>query len=63
MKKSLSDMNSTYKEYIESLSTYTLNKMKKEREDKLQNLPHLIKNRDEMEREFDIINEVLDKRK
>ena len=52
----------TYKQYIESLSDYTLKKMKKEREEKLLN-PHLLSNRDEVERELDIINEVLGNRK
>ena len=51
----------TYKQYIESLSDYTLNNMKKEREDKLLN-PHLLKNRDEVEKELAIIDEVLEKR-
>ncbi len=53
--------NITYKQYIESLATSTLKKMKKEREDKLLN-PHTVRNRDEMEKELEIINEVLAKR-
>lgn len=55
------DKNQNYKQYIESLSDYTLEKMKKERENKLLN-PHLLRNRDEVERELEIINEVLEKR-
>ena len=50
-----------YKKYIESLSDYTLGKMKKEREEKLLN-PHLLRNRDEVEKELEIINEVLEKK-
>ena len=55
------DKNQNYKQYIESLSDYTLGKMKTERENKLLN-PHLLRNRDEVEKELEIINEVLEGR-
>ncbi len=53
--------NVTFKQYIESLSDYSLKKMKKDREEKLLN-PHLLRDRDEVEKELEIINEVLAKR-
>lgn len=53
--------NCTYKQYAESLANSTLDKMMEERKRKLLN-PHLLRNRDETERELDIIIDVLNKR-
>lgn len=60
MKRCLSSAP-TYKQYIESLSDSTLNKMKKEREDKLLE-PYKTRDRDMIEEELEIIIEVLEKR-
>ena len=49
----------TYKKYIKSLAPATIQKMKKERVEKLIK-PHLLRDRDEIERELEIINEVLE---